>query len=192
MLRVVTKNNLDSKTVEGFGVEWTRFDQSQLSESEFDALFDSDFGILDFNGLDPRAEGFDAGCGSGRWARGVAPRVGLLHCVDASSLALDVARRALGHLSNCQFHLAPVDDMPFADASMDFGYSLGVLHHLPDPEEGLKSCTAKLKRGAPFLLYLYYAFDNKPRGTGFFGAPATCAGSSSRACLPGFVCCLLM
>ena len=52
--------------------------------------------------------------------------------------------------------------MPFADGSMDFGYSLGVLHHLPDPTEGLKSCTAKLKRGAPFLLYLYYAFDNKP------------------------------
>jgi SAM-dependent methyltransferase len=52
--------------------------------------------------------------------------------------------------------------MPFADGSMDFGYSLGVLHHLPDPERGLKACTAKLKRGAPFLLYLYYAFDNRP------------------------------
>ena len=52
--------------------------------------------------------------------------------------------------------------MPFPEGSMDFGYSLGVLHHLPNPEEGVKSCTAKLKPGAPFLLYLYYAFDNRP------------------------------
>jgi ubiquinone/menaquinone biosynthesis C-methylase UbiE len=125
----VMKHNLDSSTVEGFGVEWSRF---------------------------------DAGCGSGRWARRVAQRVGVLHCVDASRAALDVARHALGHASNCRFHLAPIDDMPMADSSMDFGYSLGVLHHLPDPAEGLKSCTAKLKRGAPFLMYLYYAFDNRP------------------------------
>ncbi len=162
LLFVVTKNNLHSKTVEGFGLEWTRFDQSKLSQREFDELFEQYFRIFDLDGLGPSAEGFDAGCGTGRWARGVAPRVGVLHCVDASQLALDVARRTLGHLAGCRFHLARIDDMPFADGSMDFGYSLGVLHHLPHPEEGLKSCTAKLKRGAPFLLYLYYAFDNKP------------------------------
>src|SRR6185312_11050063 len=46
--------------------------------------------------------------------------------------------------------------------SMDFGYSLGVLHHMPDPEAGLAACVAKLKRGAPMLVYLYYAFDNRP------------------------------
>jgi len=162
LLHVVTKNNLDSRTIEGFGVEWARFDQSKLPGGEFDDLFENYFGIFDFGRLGPGAVGFDAGCGSGRWARGVAPRVGVLHCVDASPRALDVARTALSHFSNCRFHLAPIDNMPFADASMDFGYSLGVLHHLPDPQEGLKSCTAKLKRGAPFLLYLYYAFDNKP------------------------------
>ncbi len=158
----MTKNNLDSKTVKGFGVEWARFDQSQLSEREFDDLFEQYFGIFDFDALGPSAEGFDAGCGSGRWARGVAWRVGKLHCIDASSQALDVARARLSHVSNCRFHLASIDDMPLADGTMDFGYSLGVFHHLPDPEEGVKSCTAKLKRGAPFLLYLYYAFDNRP------------------------------
>jgi hypothetical protein len=45
---------------------------------------------------------------------------------------------------------------------MDFGYSLGVLHHVPDTAAGIRSCVAKLKPGAPFLLYLYYAFDNRP------------------------------
>lgn len=45
---------------------------------------------------------------------------------------------------------------------MDFGYSLGVLHHIPDTQAALTACVAKLKPGAPFLLYLYYALDNKP------------------------------
>lgn len=45
---------------------------------------------------------------------------------------------------------------------MDFGYSLGVLHHIPDTVAGLRACIAKLKPGAPFLAYFYYAFDNKP------------------------------
>jgi len=39
---------------------------------------------------------------------------------------------------------------------------LGVLHHIPDTVGGIKACVTKLKRGAPCLLYLYYAFDNKP------------------------------
>ena len=45
---------------------------------------------------------------------------------------------------------------------MDFGYSLGVLHHMPLPAAGLAACVAKLKPGAPMLVYLYYAFDNRP------------------------------
>ena len=44
---------------------------------------------------------------------------------------------------------------------MDFGYSLGVLHHVPDTAAGIKECVKMLKPGAPFLIYLYYAFDNK-------------------------------
>jgi hypothetical protein len=45
---------------------------------------------------------------------------------------------------------------------MGFGYSLGVLHHIPDTLEGIKNCVSKLKECAPFLIYLYYAFDNRP------------------------------
>jgi hypothetical protein len=45
---------------------------------------------------------------------------------------------------------------------MDFGYSLGVLHHVPDTAAGLRACVTRLKPGAPFVLYLYYAFDNRP------------------------------
>jgi hypothetical protein len=37
-----------------------------------------------------------------------------------------------------------------------------VLHHLPDTVSGIRSCVNLLKPGAPLLLYLYYALENRP------------------------------
>jgi len=42
------------------------------------------------------------------------------------------------------------------------GYSLGALHHASDTQAGMKACIEKLKPSAPFLVYLYYNFDNQP------------------------------
>jgi ubiquinone/menaquinone biosynthesis C-methylase UbiE len=153
--------NQDDQTVVGFGDEWQRFDQSALAPHEAQALFDAYFSLFDWHHLPDNAEGFDLGCGSGRWAKLVAPRVGRLHCIDPSP-ALDVAKRNLHGLTNVEFHAASVDAMPIGNDSMDFGYSLGVIHHIPDPQAALNDCVRKLKRGAPLLVYLYYAFDNRP------------------------------
>lgn len=153
------KNNLDGRTVDGFGEEWAAFDQSELPAEERLALFESYFGIFPFEALPPNAEGFDLGCGSGRWAALVAPKVGMLHCIDPAEKALEVARQ---NVPGARFHLADAETMPLEEESQDFGYSLGVLHHVPDTQAALEACTSKLKPGAPFLLYLYYAFDNRP------------------------------
>jgi len=154
--------NLDAAVVSDFGAEWSRFDQSGMSDAELRAAFDRYFAVFPWDRLPTDAAGFDLGCGSGRWASLAAPRVGALHCIDAADAALNVAREKLAGLDNVQFHNASVDAIPLADGSMDFGYSLGVLHHVPDTQAGISSCTAKLKPGAPMLLYLYYALDGKP------------------------------
>ena len=161
-MSAIVSGNLDRQTVEDFGAEWSTFDQSKLSDAELGLQFDGYFGIFPWAALPSGAVGFDAGCGSGRWAARVAARVGRLHCVDASREAIAVVRRNLVSSSNCIVELASIDALPFPDGSMDFGYSLGVLHHLPHPEEGLRRCVVKLKPGAPFLVYLYYALDNRP------------------------------
>lgn len=154
-------NNKDQKTVDGFGDEWERFDQSQLSQDEQQVLFDKYFSIFPWSKLSEDSTGFDMGCGSGRWAKLLAPKVGTLHCIDPSS-ALAVAKRNLSSEPNCVFHAKGVGDCILPAGSQDFGVSLGVLHHVPETLEGIKACTAMLKPGAPFLLYLYYAFDNRP------------------------------
>lgn len=153
--------NVDKTVVLGFGDEWSRFDQSKLSAAELKKMFDNYFDIFPWDALPAGAVGFDLGCGSGRWAKMVAPRVGKLHLIDPSA-ALEVARRNLRDAPNCEFHRASVEAIPLADNSCDFGYSLGVLHHIPDTEAGLQACVDKLKPGAPFLVYLYYRFDNRP------------------------------
>ena len=155
-------HNLDAKTVAGFGEEWTKFDQQELSLTERQEIFERYFKIFPWNALPPNAVGFDLGCGSGRWAQLVAPRVGTLHCIDASEAAIRVAQKNLQQQANCNFHVGSVDRIPLPEASMDFGYSLGVLHHVPDTAQALRSCVRKLKPNAPFLVYLYYAFDNRP------------------------------
>jgi ubiquinone/menaquinone biosynthesis C-methylase UbiE len=156
-------SNLDPAVVKGFGQEWSRFDQSEVAQGELRAIFDAYFSVFPWGTLPSNATGFDLGCGSGRWAQFVAPRVGRLHCIDASPAALDVARKNLKACSNCEFHCASVDAIRLPDNSADFGYCLGVLHHIPDTQKGIVECVRKLKPGAPFLIYLYYAFDNRSR-----------------------------
>ncbi|GJM05804.1 MAG: hypothetical protein DHS20C09_18000 [marine bacterium B5-7] len=153
--------NVDDDVVSDFGAEWKTFDQSDLSEVEQKQQFDAYFSIFPWDRIASDAIGFDAGCGTGRWAMLVAPRVGHLHCVEPS-LAIDVAKKNLQGFVNCSFHCHTIDNMPFQEHSMDFGFSLGVLHHMPDTQQGICDCVVKLKPGAPFLVYLYYAFDNQP------------------------------
>lgn len=157
----MTKTNIDKTVVSGFGDEWERFDQSTLSIKEHSELFERYFSIFPWELISEKSVGFDMGCGSGRWAKLIAPRVGTLHCVDPST-ALLVAKKNLSNLNNCIFHSSSVDEFSVDSNSMDFGYSLGVLHHIPNTQTALIDCVDKLKSGAPFLVYLYYAFDNKP------------------------------
>lgn len=154
--------NIDPRTVEGFGQEWAAFDQSALDAEEQQRLFNQYFSIFPWDSLGPDPEGFDLGCGSGRWAALVAPRVAKLHCIDPAAEALEVCRRRLNQFENTVFHLAAADSMPMPDGSQDFGYSLGVLHHIPDTARAMRDATRKLKPGAPFLVYLYYKLENRP------------------------------
>ncbi len=158
-------SNVDEKVAKGFGDEWSTFRQGDLdlTPEQRRAIFEDYFAIFPWNAL-PKdgGTGLDAGCGSGRWSMGVAPRVRHLHALDASADALGVARQNLAPFTNVTFHHASVGNIPLPDKSLDFAFSLGVLHHVPDTQAAIDAIATKLKPGAPFLIYLYYAFDNRP------------------------------
>jgi len=159
-------NNVDLRVARGFGQEWSTFrqDRDHLSQQQRAEIFEDYFRIFPWNLLPPGGgTGIDVGCGTGRWSMLVAPRVAHLHLLDASPEALAVARGNLGPVKNISFHAASVADMPLPPHSLDFAYSLGVLHHVPDTQAAIDAIAGTLKPGAPFLVYLYYAFDNRPR-----------------------------
>ena len=86
--------NIDLKTVESFSEEWLKYDQTGMEEKESVKLFKRYFSIFPWNKLPKNSKGFDMGCGSGRWAKFVANKVGHLHCVDPSE-AIKVAKNKL-------------------------------------------------------------------------------------------------
>ncbi len=156
--------NVDRRVAEGFGDEWSTFrqDRDSFRAADHDAIFNDYFRIFPWGSLPQDAVGLDAGCGSGRWSVKVAPRVGHLHLLDASTEALAVARGNLRDAGNVTFHHASASAIPLPDGSLDFAFSLGVLHHVPDTQGAIDEIARKLKPNAPFLIYLYYAMENRP------------------------------
>lgn len=153
--------NKDEKVIEDFGEEWTKYDYTNLDKENLFENFQQYFNIFPWDQISLESQGFDMGCGSGRWAQFVAPRVKTLSCIEPSK-AIEVAKYNLKEFPNVKFFLETTDTCSLDDASQDFGYCLGVLHHIPNTESALMDCSRLLKKGAPFLLYLYYNFENKP------------------------------
>jgi len=157
-------DNVDAETVEGFGDEWTRMSQDGMSEAEARDAFEDYFHFFPWAELPSDARGADFGCGSGRWAVQVAPRVGHLTLVDASHEALAVAEKKLRSRQQQNFSArhASLTESGIPEGSLDFAYCLGVVHHMPDTEAALAAIASTLKPGAPFLGYIYYALENRP------------------------------
>ena len=153
-------NNVDNKVVKDFGSEWGFYTASNNDE-EFRKIYNEYFKLFPWEKIPKEASGFDMGCGSGRWAKFVAPNVKRLTCIDPSPKALKSARINLREFQNINFECGTTESCSLKDNSQDFGYSLGVLHHIPNTKKALKDCVAKLKPGAPMLLYLYFNFENK-------------------------------
>lgn len=153
--------NKDENVIKEFGDEWIKFDHGALDEQKLEEIFWQYFKIFPWDKLPKDAVGFDMGCGSGRWARFVAPKVHTLNCIEPSN-AIYVAKNNLKPHHNVNFLNETTEDCSLAPSSQDFGYCLGVLHHIPNTQEALNDCTKLLKPGAPILLYLYYNFENRP------------------------------
>ena len=83
--------NKDEKVIKEFGDEWTKFDYETLDEKKLEENFWQYFNIFPWDKLPQDAVGFDMGCGSGRWAKFVAPKVHKLNCVEPSN-AINIAK----------------------------------------------------------------------------------------------------
>ena len=151
-------DNIDPVTVASFGEEWKKF--SAFNEEEIANIGNEYFDVVTPEMLNKNTMALDLGCGSGRWTRYTAYQAGFVEAVDPSEAVLP-ACALTADLDNVRVTRAGVDNIPFEDESFDFVLSLGVLHHIPDTPKALATAAKKLKKGGYFLVYLYYALDNR-------------------------------
>lgn len=76
--------------------------------------------------------------------------------IDYTNIALSILARRLGEQDlNAALATADACRLPFADASFDYVYSFGVLHHVTDTERAIGEVYRVLKRGGEALVMLY-------------------------------------
>ena len=143
--------SIAARTRESFGYEWTHFhrwyDSSEVGFRDY-------FETVDLEAL-RGCRVLDAGCGMGRHARQMAAHARHVVAVDFSRAIEQAALNTRG-MANVHCVKADLLQLPFAEGTFDYVYSLGVLHHLGNTETAVRALAAQLKPGGRLRVYLYW------------------------------------
>ena len=148
-----------------FGFQWNRFGRTQLdsangtTRSRYTFLEKTGWSMDDLRGKSV----LDAGCGMGRFAEVCAGAGAEVHALDLSA-AVDAAWHNLKHRPNVRLYQADIMKLPFPEASFDFIYSIGVLHHTPDTRAAFLVLPPLLKPGGAIAIWVYSAELRKAVG----------------------------
>lgn len=143
-------------TAEGFGWQWSHFTQEDKRYSEqflgwitpVTPEFFKDKVVL------------EGGCGKGRHTQ-LAASWGAKDVIGIDlSIAVETAYAATRNLPNAHIIQADIYQLPLARA-FDYAFSVGVLHHLPDPKGGFESLASKVKPGGSISAWIYGAENNE-------------------------------
>jgi len=142
-------------TAEKFGWEWQHFNHADLLYAEqflgWLAPVEPDF-FRDKLVL-------EGGCGKGRHTQ-LAARWGARDIVSIDlSDAVEPAFAATRGLENAHIIQADMYHLPVRRV-FDYAFSVGVLHHLPDPRGGFVSLAGKVKPGGHISAWVYGAENN--------------------------------
>ena len=139
-----------------FGPQWNAFAKSQIDDEkikESAIRFDSELGWSQGE-LEGRVIA-EFGSGAGRFVDIASRRqAGLVVGIDATD-AVDAAQENLSDRANVLFIQADIFKNPLRDGAFDFAYSIGVLHHTPDPEAAFAKMLGAVKVGGLVGLSLY-------------------------------------
>lgn len=141
---------VEQRTAEAFGYEWTRY--AELAERYRNQFLDwlrpvtADF----FQGKAV----LEGGCGKGRHTA-LAAEFGAKDVVAMDlSEAVESAFANTRHMDNVHIVQADLNNPPVRPA-FDYAFSIGVLHHLPDPERGFRALVSRLKPGGAISAWVY-------------------------------------
>jgi SAM-dependent methyltransferase len=106
----------------------------------------------------------DAGVGAGRFAEHAAEKGAEVFGIDLTP-AVDAAYRNIGMRSNVHLAQADIFAPPFRAGTFDLAYSIGVLHHTPDPSAAFASLAPAVRPGGKLAVYLYSRYGSSHRSS---------------------------
>jgi SAM-dependent methyltransferase/uncharacterized protein YbaR (Trm112 family) len=140
----------EARTIRSYSYQWRKFKQMF---PHWESIFVDLIRPLDRSFFKGRV-GLDGGCGFGRSIYYAASFGAEMIGLDLSE-AIEAARENTAHLPNVHLVQGDIFHPPVRRRSLDFVYSFGVLHHLPDPRGGFLSLSRLLKPGAPMFVWVY-------------------------------------
>jgi len=141
---------IQKSTKESFGYQWLRYDVDSGEEDRAVFFHDSQ---LSENELQNKII-LDAGCGMGRYTRVAGSMGGEILAVDLSRSILKAYQE---NKDNPCAHIMQADllHLPFREKQFDVIYSLGVLHHTPDPRRAFLNLAHCLNAGGIMAIWVY-------------------------------------
>src|SRR5215475_11684930 len=106
----------------------------------------------------------DSMAGGSRSAEQAAAKGAEVFGIDLTP-AVDAAYRNIGERANVHLAQADIFALPFRAGTFDLAYSIGVLHHTPDPQTAFARIAPAVRPGGKFAVYLYACYGSSHRAS---------------------------
>ncbi len=144
------------KTAESFAYEWKYiYKENDYEKNNFFHFLSPFLREQDLKGKTT----LDIGCGSGRFTKWAALSGTEVSFGTDLGETVEVAYGLTKDLPNVCIVQADIYAMPFHQI-FDIAYSIGVLHHLPQPKQGFSKLPSVLKIGGKMLIWVYNRRNN--------------------------------
>ena len=147
---------------DNFGYQWNRWARVQFEDQNIGGSMQGHTKNM-FNIITGFSEEMligktvlDLGCGPGRFTDVALSMGASVVALDYSS-AIDAAKENFSKNSDILFLQADALQLPLKDNTIDFSYTIGVLHHTPEPAKGVHEAQRVTRKGGQFAIRVYTA-----------------------------------
>lgn len=186
IIRGIPRFLSDEHYSENFGYQWRRWPRLQFDDQSIGGVMEGNSlrkweGIVGKLGSLEGQQIVEFGCGSGRFLDVVRRKGGVAVGIDMS-LAVESARENFQGDPSTLIVQGDITRPPFRAGVFDGGYTIGVLHHTPNPIEGLRQLVRCVKKGGWVACSVYpkdsvYAFPALTRWRRWHSRMAPLLGS---------------